>query len=205
MLTRTLLISVSLLNILLTTFIWLPITIPTSSLFDTINQEETWAIFCPKEVEECFLLPLSKFMDYLGYSSSTFYSSISPFWEDILISVSVIAMLMMVSNIALFVYSTCYFKTKYCSYTIFPWLLFSVPIMLMFLSLMFFLMVDLTNSDRVKRELESGGYGVFAKTLSILMLMTLYLVISIMVVVVHLVRLSSSFTAKAPLPMRERG
>ena len=66
---------------------------------------------------------------------------------------------------------------------------------------MFFLMVDLTNSDRVKRELESGGYGVFAKTLSILMLMTLYLVMSIMVVVVHLVRESSSFKAKAPLRM----
>ena len=206
MLTRTLLISISVINIFLTTLIWVPMTIlPMSSSSQDKDQEQAEAtlgiLFCPKEEERCFLLPLSDFVGSLGYSKSSFYSFIFPFWEDILISTTIFSMLMTFSNITLFVYSTCYFKTKYCKCTIYPWLCFSIPTLLMFLSFMFFLMVDLSNPDRVIRERQAGGYGVYAKTLSVTIVMILYLILSIMLVIIHLISESSSRPLKTiPLP-----
>ena len=206
MLTRTLLISISVINIFLTTLIWVPMTIlPMSSTSQDKDQEQVEAtlgiLFCPKEEERCFLLPLSDFVGSLGYSKSSFYSFIFPFWEDILISTTIFSMLMTFSNILLLVYSTCYFQTKYCKCTIYPWLCFSIPTLLMFLSFMFFLMVDLSNPDRVIRERQAGGHGVYAKTLSVTIVMILYLILSIMLVIIHLISESSSRPPKTtPLP-----
>jgi len=212
MLTRALLISIAVLNILLTTLIWVPMTIlPMSTTYKEEDQEQAEAtlgiLFCPKEEERCFLLPLSDFVGSLGYSSSSFYSSIFPVWEDILISTTIFSMLMTVSNITLFVYSTCYFKTKYCKYTIYPWLCFSIPTLLAVISFLFFLMVDLSNPDRVMRERQAGGHGVYAKTISVTIVMILYLILSIMVAIIHLISQSSSSPSKTrslPIAMMYR-
>ena len=196
MFSRLVLLSVSLPNILFTIVICLSTTVPTF-----LNLHTTSDIFssCPEDEDTCLLRYLSTLIGSIGYSSSNFYSSISPYREDILISITVFSLLMMVSNLALMVYSTCYYKTKYCSYFTIPWLLFSCPLLLLLLAILFILMIDLYDTTRVSKEMEMGGERMFAKVVSSLLAVTLYQALSIFVVVTHLVRESVKSSRKLPL------
>jgi len=56
---------------------------------------------------------------------------------------------------------------------------------------MFFLMLDINNKNRATKELQTEGYGIYLKTLFVTIAITLYLILSIMVVIIHLVSQSS--------------
>ena len=201
MLTRILLILTSLLNIVLSVFL---IALPSFlHVFTNLDTEIKLGISCPEEEDKCLLLYLVTFVGSLGYSSSNFYSAIYPYWEDIFICITVSLLLMMLSNLALLVYSTtCYFNTKCCVLFICPcWFLISCPVLLLLLFISVYLLVDLNNTTRVTMELQSGNAGMFARTLSILLVLTLYQVLSIMVLVIHLLRDSSSSSPKHPLAL----
>ena len=125
------------------------------------------------------LLSVSSMIGSLGYDKATFYMAMSPYWNTMIIVFSLFALLMVLSSMVMIFYLlfSLRLKDRFC---LAPWIFQHILIEIAFFIMLVILLMDISNTARVKLEIQNGDGGIFAMVVTGLIAATVDVFLCIM-------------------------